>query len=43
MAKKHTAQSAKAHAEHLSKSGLQNEKLVNKWKRIAARLEAKGM
>lgn len=41
MAKKYTAESAKAHANHLSKSGLQNERLVNKWLRIAAKLEKK--
>ena len=41
MAKRHTAESARAHADHLSKSGLQNERLVNKWNRIATKLEKK--
>ena len=38
MAKKQTSAAAYARAEHLAKAGLQNEKLVNKWKRIAKKL-----
>ena len=41
MSKKHTAENARAHADHLNKSGLQNERLVNKWNRIARKLDKK--